>query len=102
MHLLKYLNNVSVFWHAVGTTSLIIAILAKAPTHQSAKFVFLTFIDGTGVDGAVGWGTRASHAYVVIIGILMAQYTLTGMRSTAICPSILFTDPPVCACRFRR
>jgi amino acid transporter len=29
VHLLKYLNNVSVWWHAVGTTSLVIAILAK-------------------------------------------------------------------------
>ena len=77
MHLLKYLNNVSVWWHAVGTTAVVIAILAAAPTHQSAKFVFSTFIDGTGVGGE-GWGQRASHAYVVIIGILMAQYTLTG------------------------
>lgn len=55
VHLLKYLNNFSVWWHAVGTTSLVIAILAKAPTHQSGSFVFATFIDQTGVDG-VGWG----------------------------------------------
>ena len=55
VHLLKYLNNISVWWHAVGTTSLVIAILAKAPTHQSRSFVFATFIDQTGVDG-VGWG----------------------------------------------
>ena len=33
VHPLKYLNNVSVWWHAVETTSLIVAILAKAPTH---------------------------------------------------------------------
>jgi hypothetical protein len=77
VHLLKYLNNISVFWHAIGTFSLVVAILAKAPTHQSGHFVFTTFIDGTGLHG-VGWGERASHAYVVIIGILMAQYTMTG------------------------
>ncbi|KAI6008810.1 amino acid/polyamine transporter I [Pisolithus orientalis] len=77
VHLLKYLNNVSVWWHSLGTTSLVIAILARAPKHQSANFVFRTFIDGTGVNGNEGWGTRASHAYVCIIGILMAQYTLT-------------------------
>ena len=75
--MLRYLNNISVWWHAVGTTALIIAILAAAPSHQSAKFVFQTFIDNTGVDG-VGWSQRASSAYVVVIGILMAQYTLTG------------------------
>ncbi|EIN06876.1 APC amino acid permease [Punctularia strigosozonata HHB-11173 SS5] len=82
VHLLKYLNNISVWWHAIGTTALVIAILAAAPKHQSAKFVFTQFIDGTGVDG-VGWGTRASHAYVVVIGILMAQYTLTGFDASA-------------------
>ncbi|KDR72856.1 hypothetical protein GALMADRAFT_252160 [Galerina marginata CBS 339.88] len=82
VHLLHILNNISVWWHAVGTTSLVIAILAKAPSHQSAKFVFQTFIDGTGLPGQ-GWGDRASHAYVVIIGILMAQYTLTGFDASA-------------------
>ncbi|KAF8879599.1 hypothetical protein BD779DRAFT_1612886 [Infundibulicybe gibba] len=77
VHLLHYLNNISVWWHAVGTVSLVIAILAKAPSHQSASFVFTKFIDNTGVGGE-GWGDRASHVYVVVIGVLMAQYTLTG------------------------
>ena len=81
VHLLKYLNNISIWWHAVGTTALVIAILAAAPTHQSAHFVFATFKDGTGVDGAPGWSERASPAYVAIIGILLAQYTLTGEAS---------------------
>lgn len=107
VHLLKYLNNVAVWWHAsqssfilsylfplcltihlhhyhsvVGTVALVIAVLVKAPTHQSGKFVFSTFIDGTGVDG-VGWSERASPAYVAVIGILMAQYTLTGFDASA-------------------
>lgn len=77
VHLLRYLNNISVWWHAVGTTAVIIAILAAAPSLQNAHFVFSTFIDNTGLDG-VGWSERASPAYVVVIGILMAQYTLTG------------------------
>ncbi|OJA14649.1 hypothetical protein AZE42_02671 [Rhizopogon vesiculosus] len=83
VHLLKYLNNISVYWHAIGTTSLVIAILARAPSHQSAEFVFRTFIDNTGVAGSEGWGTRASNAYVCVIGILMAQYTLTGFDASA-------------------
>lgn len=83
VHLLKYLNNASIWWHSLGTTSVVIAILARAPKHQSANFVFRTFIDGTGVNGNEGWGTRASHAYVCVIGILMAQYTLTGYDASA-------------------
>ena len=81
VRILKYLNNVSVWWHALGTTSLVIAILAAAPKLQSGKFVFRTFIDGTGVDGGIGWSERASPAYVAVIGILMAQYTLTGAHN---------------------
>ena len=77
VRLLKYINNVSIYWHAIGTTAVIIAVLAAAPSHQSAKFVFQTFIDRTGVDGA-GWSQRASAAYVVVIGILMPQYSITG------------------------
>jgi amino acid transporter len=72
---LRYLNNSSILFHSVGVASVAIAVVAKAPTHQSAKAVFATFYDGTGVDGAVGWSERASPAYVAIIGILTAQYS---------------------------
>ncbi|KAF9467523.1 APC amino acid permease [Collybia nuda] len=82
VRLLHYLNNISVWWHAVGTFSLVVAVLAKAPGHQSAKFVFQTFLDGTGPPGD-GWSDRASVPYVVVIGILMAQYTLTGFDASA-------------------
>ena len=55
-------------------------ILAAAPKHQSGKFVFWTFIDGTGA-GGVGWSQQASPAYVAVIGILLAQYKLTGLNA---------------------
>ena len=50
---------------------------------ESAKFVFTTFIDNTGVDG-VGWSQRAGDAYVAVIGILTAQYSLSGKIIDAI------------------
>ena len=73
--LLRYFNNTSVLLHSVGITCFAIAVLSKAPTHQSAKFVFATFYDGT---GDPGWSVRASPAYVAVCGILMSQYTITG------------------------
>ncbi|KAI0262674.1 APC amino acid permease [Russula aff. rugulosa BPL654] len=76
VHIRKYMNSVSVWWHVLGTTAIITSILAAAPKHQSGKFVFRTFIDDTGL-GGIGWSQRASPAYVAVIGILMAQYTLT-------------------------
>lgn len=84
VRILKYLNNVSIFLHSAGVTSLCIAVLAKAPSHQSASFVFSTFNDGTGLDGAVGWSTRATPAYVALCGALVAQYTLTGFDVSCI------------------
>ena len=80
---LRYLNNSSIILHSVGISCLAIAVLAKAPTHLSAKEVFATFYDGTGVDSSPGWSVRASPAYVAVCGILMAQYTITGFDASA-------------------
>ncbi|MCJ1313203.1 hypothetical protein MMC25_006880 [Agyrium rufum] len=80
VHILRYLNNSSIIFHSLGVGSLAIAVLAKAPTHMSAKFVFATFYDGT---GDPGWSMRASPAYVAACGVLMAQYTLTGFDASA-------------------
>lgn len=79
---LRYLNNTSIVLHSLGVFSFAVAVLAKAPTHRSAKEVFAFFYDGTGEDG-VGWSQRASPAYVACIGILMAQYTITGFDASA-------------------
>ncbi|CCA73241.1 related to GABA transport protein [Serendipita indica DSM 11827] len=77
VHLLKYFNNISIWWHAFGTSALVISVLAKAKTHQTAKFVFTEFYDGT------GWAAHAGNGYVICIGILIAQYTLTGFDASA-------------------
>ena len=74
-HILRFLNNSSIVLHSVGVACFAIAILAKAPSHQSARFVFAKFYDGT---GDVGWSVRASPAYVAVCGVLMSQYTITG------------------------
>lgn len=81
---LKYLNNVSIVLHSAGITALCIAVLAKAPSHQSASFVFASFRDGTAAaEGADGWGVRASDVYVAVCGALLSQYTLTGFDASA-------------------
>lgn len=79
---LGLLNYASVACHSLGVTGLIIALLAKAPTHRTGSEVFQLFYDGTGVDG-VGWAQRASPAYVCVISILTAQYTITGFDASA-------------------
>uniref|UniRef100_A0A060TFK1 ARAD1D15884p n=1 Tax=Blastobotrys adeninivorans TaxID=409370 RepID=A0A060TFK1_BLAAD len=77
---LKYFNNFSIILHSLGITCYCIAVLALAPSHQSAEFVFAKFYDGT---GDPGWSVRASPVYVAIIGLLTAQFTITGYDASA-------------------
>jgi amino acid permease (GABA permease) len=68
------LNNVSVWWHIVGVV-VIVGTLAIVPDqHQSADFVFTGFVNNTGF---------SSSFYVVLIGLLLAQYTFTGFDASA-------------------
>jgi amino acid permease (GABA permease) len=74
VRLIALLNNVSVWWHIIGVL-VIVGALAFTPTHhQSASFVFTHFVNNT------GWG---SAFYVVLLGLLLAQYTFTGYDASA-------------------
>jgi amino acid permease (GABA permease) len=67
-------NNVSVWWHIVGVLVIVLALAIAPSHHQSASFVFSHFVNNT------GWG---SSLYVVLLGLLLAQYTLTGFDASA-------------------
>jgi len=74
VHLVALLNNVSVWWH-IGGVLLIVGALTFAPAHhQSASFVFTHFVNNT------GW---SSKFYVLLLGLLLAQYTFTGYDASA-------------------
>lgn len=68
------LNSVSVWWHVVGVAVIVGALTFAPDHHQSASFVFTEFVNNT------GWG---SSFYVVLLGLLMAQYTFTGYDASA-------------------
>ena len=77
VRLISILNNVSVWWHILGVL-LIVAVLAIVPSHhQSASFVFTHFVNG---QGWTGWGSKI---YVLLLGLLLAQYTFTGYDASA-------------------
>ncbi|MGW3964703.1 amino acid permease [Amycolatopsis sp. NPDC005003] len=74
VRLVAILNNVSVWWHVLGVL-VIVGVLAIVPDkHQDASFVFGSFVNQT------GWG---SSIYVFALGLLVAQYTLTGYDASA-------------------
>jgi len=72
--LVAFLNDVSVWWHLVGV-AVIVGALAFIPAHhQSVAFVFTKFVNNTGIDIPI---------YVILIGLLIAQYTFTGYDASA-------------------
>ena len=81
---LKYMIYTSIALNAGGCICICIAILSKTEDLQTARFVFSTFYDGTAAsENDVGWGVRASPAYVAVIGVLMTEYTILGFDASA-------------------
>ncbi|CAM5520069.1 Amino acid transporter OS=Streptomyces fumanus OX=67302 GN=GCM10018772_14380 PE=4 SV=1 [Streptomyces fumanus] len=68
------LNSVSVWWHVVGVLVIVGALTFAPDRHRPASFVFGEFVNNT------GW---SSGPYVVLLGLLMAQYTFTGYDASA-------------------
>jgi amino acid transporter len=72
--LVARLNDISVWWHVFGVL-IIVGVLFFVPTHhQSLSFVFTKFVNNTGFGNPI---------YVFLIGLLVAQYTLTGFDASA-------------------
>jgi amino acid transporter len=74
VRLVAMLNNVSVWWHLIGVLVIVAVLLFVPAKHQSASFVFGQFVNST------GWGFAP---YVFALGLLVAQYTLTGYDASA-------------------
>ena len=76
-HLVARLNGVSVFWHVAGVL-VIVGILIFAPSdHASFSDVF------TGRENNSGFGEGMYWWYVLPLGFLLTQYTITGFDASA-------------------
>ena len=74
VRVIALLNNISVWWHILGVL-IIVSVLAFVPAHhQSASWVFGHYVNNT------GWGSKF---YVLLLGLLLAQYTFTGYDASA-------------------
>jgi len=74
VRLVALLNDVSVWWHLVGVVVIVLVLAIVPDNHQSTNFVFTEFVNNT------GW---SSSLYVLLIGLLLAQYTFTGYDASA-------------------
>lgn len=71
---LAAMNVLSVWWHVLGVAVVAGALAFVPDRHQSASFVFGSFVNRT------GW---ESPLYVSLLGLLLAQYTFTGYDASA-------------------
>jgi amino acid transporter len=74
VRLVTVLNSISVWWHLTGVAVIVGALVLVPSHHQSPHFMFTTFVNDT------GW---SHNWYVVLIGLLLAQYTFCGYDASA-------------------
>src|SRR6266436_5598414 len=79
--LLAGLNSISAWWHMAGV-AIIVAVLIIVPDHhQSVSYVFTKTINNSGFSGT-SWHSPVFW-FVFGLGLLMAQYTITGYDASA-------------------
>jgi amino acid transporter len=81
VRLLALLNSFSAWWHMAGVAVIVFILIIVPDHHQSAGYVFGKTINNSGFSGhsfasPVFW-------FVFGIGLLMAQYTITGFDASA-------------------
>ena len=74
VNLVSKLANISVWWHLLGVATIVVVLVVAPSHHSSASFVFTHFVNNTGFGVPI---------YVFLIGLLTAQYTLTGYDASA-------------------
>jgi len=90
IRLVALFNDISVWWHVAGVL-IIFGILFFVPDNHTSWgtiFSFSTTPDSTGIQGfynGTGFssGLFGSTLYIFLIGLLLAQYTLTGYDASA-------------------
>jgi amino acid transporter len=88
--LVALLNNVSVWWHVAGVT-IIVALIAFVPDHHTSLGTIFSFSKDAKAGGVPGFingsgfttGFFGSTLYIFLIGMLLAQYTITGYDASA-------------------
>ncbi|MFC6237486.1 amino acid permease [Longivirga aurantiaca] len=81
--LLALINNVSVWWHVVGAAVVVLILIFLPDSHLSVNEVFTTRVNNSGglnggeTDGLLFW------FYVLPLGFLLTQYTITGFDASA-------------------
>jgi amino acid transporter len=76
-HLVAVFNSISVWWHVLGVAVIIGVLIIVPAHHQSFDFVFTERINNSGFSMGMFW------FYILPVGFLLTQYTITGFDASA-------------------
>ena len=87
IRIVTLLNDVSVWWHLVGVGAIVaVTVFLNQHARTDIGTVFSKVVDNTGSTLDAGWPGPlfiGIPLYVALIGLLNAQYTLTGFDASA-------------------
>ncbi len=70
------LGDISVWWHVIGVLVIFVILIFAPAHHQSVSFLFKS-------KNLTGWTGPFAGLYVFGLGMLLAQYTITGFDASA-------------------
>ncbi|MEA2348237.1 MAG: hypothetical protein QOG62_2024 [Thermoleophilaceae bacterium] len=76
-HLVAIFNSISVWWHVLGVAAVVVILIVGPAEHQSVSFVFTKTFNNSGFGDNMYW------FYVLPLGFLLTQYTITGFDASA-------------------
>jgi amino acid transporter len=80
--IIDVLQNVSVWWHVFGAAAVVLILVFVPEKHQTMQFVFTEHFNNSGFfegnNGGIGF-----WFYVLPLGFLLTQYTITGFDACA-------------------
>ncbi len=82
-HLMALMNNVSVWWHVFGAAIVVLILIFLPEKHMSVADVFTMRINNSGGLAGGETGGVGYWFYVLPLGFLLTQYTITGFDASA-------------------
>ena len=77
------LNMISAWWHMAGVAIIVGVLIIVPDQHQSLSYVFTQGVNASGYGGdTIAWSNPAFW-FVLGLGLLMSQYTITGFDASA-------------------
>jgi len=77
------LNTISAYWHMIGVAFIVIVLIIVPDKHQSLSYVFTETVNNSGYGGGTTSLSSPTFWFVWGLGLLLAQYTITGFDASA-------------------